>query len=47
MTKYGESVEDHFADYDVDPGDIGASSSTMMETTKGTADDKPASVDPK
>ena len=35
VTKYGESVEDHFADYDVDPGETGASSSTVMKTTAG------------
>ena len=35
VTKYGESVGDQFADYDEDPGDTGASSSTAMKTTAG------------
>ena len=35
VTKYGESVEDHFADYDEDLGDTGASSSTTKEPTEG------------
>ena len=50
LTKFGESVEDHFADYDVDPGDTGAASSAAMEIAEGAADEKTeektASVDP-
>ena len=29
---------DRFADYDIDPGNTGATSSTMLKTTAGAAD---------
>ena len=51
LAKFGESVEDHFADYDVDPGDTGgAVTSTAMDIEREAADEntegKTTSVNP-
>ena len=40
LAKFGESVEDHFADYDADPGYTGSASSTAMDIAEGAADEK-------